>query len=95
MSSRAVTFRRRESAIACLGGSQDGVRSVPRVSGIIWNKEYGLSITYHMSEIEPPAQVKGVAPNAPARKRKDSCAPILGARAAAMRKTMNINIVEM
>lgn len=42
------------------------------------------SIGSQRSEMDPPAHVKGVEPKKPARKRKTSWAPMLGARAEAM-----------
>ena len=48
-----------------------------------------------MSEMEPPEQVNGVAPNAPAMKRNVSCAPMLGASAEAMMKIMKKAMVRI
>ena len=47
---------------------------------------YVRSIGLQRSEMEPPAQVRGVEPKNPAMKRKASWAPIFGARADAMMK---------
>lgn len=46
------------------------------------------SMGFHRSLIDPPAHVSGVDPNSPARKRKTSWAPRLGASADAMIKIM-------
>lgn len=51
-----------------------------------------LSEAVHMSEILPPAQTNGVAPNRPARKRNASWAPMFGAYAVvSLSKYQNIH----
>ena len=49
-------------------------------------KAYTRSIGFHRSDIEPPAQVRGVEPKSPARNLNASCAPMFGASPEAMMK---------
>jgi len=58
-------------------------------------KAYTRSMGDQRSEMDPPAQVSGVEPKNPARKRKMSWAVRLGASADAMIQIMYMKRVEM
>ncbi|TGO12659.1 hypothetical protein BTUL_0084g00170 [Botrytis tulipae] len=58
-------------------------------------KAYTRSIGDQRSDMDPPAQVSGVDPKKPARKRKMSCVARLGASADAIIQIMYMKRVEM
>ncbi|TGO68027.1 hypothetical protein BOTNAR_0031g00120 [Botryotinia narcissicola] len=58
-------------------------------------KAYTRSIGDQRSDMDPPAQVSGVDPKKPARKRKMSCVARFGASADAMIQIMYMKRVEM